>query len=115
MSPRDRIVVVGSLNADLVVGVPRFPLPGETITGRDFAVFPGGRGANQAVAAGRLGGRVAMVGRVGADANGAMLRASLERAGVDVAHVREDPASATGVALITIDDSGENEIVAVPG
>ena len=64
------IVVVGSLNADLVVRTPRFPAPGETATGSDFAVYPGGKGANQAVAVGRLGARVAMIGRVGMDDHG---------------------------------------------
>ena len=76
------IVVVGSLNADLVVHVPRFPAAGETITGEGFVVLPGGKGANQACAAGRLGGAVAMIGQVGRDDQGAMLRQSLSGAGV---------------------------------
>ena len=110
-----RIVVVGSLNADLVVGVDRFPGPGETVAGRDFAVIPGGKGANQACAAARLGGDVAMVGRVGADAYGEALRASLAAAGVDVSHVHVDGSTHTGLALIAVDASGQNEIVIVPG
>ena len=110
-----RIVVVGSLNADLVVRVDRFPAPGETVAGRDFAVIPGGKGANQACAAARMGGDVSMIGRVGADAHGELLRRSLASAGVDVSDVWPDPRSATGVALITVDGRGENDIVIVPG
>jgi len=109
-----RIVVVGSLNADLVVGVDRFPRPGETLTGRDFAFFPGGKGGNQACAAARLGGRVAMIGGVGDDAYGASLAECLRSSGVDVTAVRTHPGS-TGVALITVDAAGQNEIVVVPG
>lgn len=109
------IIVVGSLNADLVVRVPRFPVPGETISGDGFTVAPGGKGANQACAAGRLGGSVGMVGQVGADAQGAMLRESLERASVDVSLVASDEAAPTGVALITVDARGENEIVLAAG
>lgn len=110
-----RIVVVGSLNADLVVNVDRLPGPGETVAGRNFAVIPGGKGANQACAAGRLGGDVAMVGRVGADAYGEILKTSLAAAGVDVSHVQLDAGTHTGLALIAVDASGQNEIVIVPG
>jgi ribokinase len=109
------IVVVGSLNADLTVRVPRFPAPGETISGEGFAIVPGGKGANQAAAAGRLGGRVAMVGQVGADANGRLLRDALNAAGVDTRLVAVDEAAATGVAVITIDVLGENEIILAAG
>jgi len=109
------IVVVGSLNADLTVRVPRFPAPGETISGDGFAVVPGGKGANQAAAAGRLGGRVAMIGQIGADANGTLLRDALHAAGVDTRLVAVDEAAATGVAVITIDAQGENEIVLAAG
>jgi ribokinase len=109
------VVVVGSLNADLVVRTPRFPAPGETTTGTEFAVYPGGKGANQAVAAARLGGRVVMVGRVGRDDNGRLLRASLTAAGVDADAVIDDEDAATGVAVITIDASGQNQIVLAPG
>lgn len=111
---RAAIVVVGSLNADLVVRTPRFPAPGETTTGSDFAIYPGGKGANQAVAAGRLGARVAMIGRVGRDDHGLLLRRSLSDAGVDAEPVIDD-AAATGVAVITIDASGQNQIVLAPG
>ena len=109
------IVVVGSLNADLIVRVPRFPAPGETISGDGFAIVAGGKGANQAAAAGRLGGRVAMIGQVGADANGTLLRDALNAAGVDTRLVAVDEAAATGVAVITIDAHGENEIVLAAG
>jgi len=109
------IVVVGSLNADLTVRVPRFPAPGETISGDGFAIVAGGKGANQAAAAGRLGGRVAMIGQVGADANGTLLRDALNASGVDARLVAVDEAAATGVAVITIDANGENEIVLAAG
>jgi len=107
------IVVVGSLNADLVVRVERFPAAAETVMGHDLAVFPGGKGANQAVAAARLGGRVHMIGRVGADDHGRLLRASLVAAGVDTAGLRDDSQAPSGTALITIDASGQNQIVVV--
>jgi len=93
------IVVVGSLNMDLVVPVARHPKPGETIIGGDLQHFHGGKGANQAVAAARLGGRVRMVGRVGADAYGAELKRGLEAEGIETADVAETDAP-TGVALI---------------
>ena len=112
------ITIVGSLNADLVVGVRRFPGPGETVTGHDFAVFPGGKGANQALAAGRLGAGVLpvhMVGQVGADAYGEWLRKNLADAGVDVTHVRVDSDAPTGLALIAVDAAAQNQIVVVPG
>ncbi|HEY4188558.1 MAG TPA: ribokinase [Polyangia bacterium] len=112
------ITVVGSLNADLVVAVRRFPAPGETVTGHDFLVFPGGKGANQAFAAARLAAGqlpVHMVGRVGNDAYGAWLRQNLAGAGVDVAHVTTLPAVPTGLALITTDAAAQNQIVVVPG
>jgi ribokinase len=109
------VVVVGSLNADLTVRVPRFPAPGETISGSDFAIVPGGKGANQAAAAGKLGGRVAMIGQVGADAQGVLLREALTAAGVETRWVAADEAAATGVAVITIDARGENEIILAAG
>jgi ribokinase len=112
---RSDIVVVGSLNADLVTRVARFPAPGETVAGHDFKVHPGGKGANQAYAAARLGGRVFMIGRVGTDADGDLLATSLQQAGVDVANVTRDPEATTGLALITLDNAGENQIVLVSG
>jgi ribokinase len=112
---RSEIVVVGSLNADLVTRLERFPAPGETVTALDFAVHPGGKGANQAYAAARLGGRVAMLGCIGPDAYGERLTQSLQSAGVDVGPVNRDAEAPTGLALITLDPSGENQIVVVPG
>lgn len=115
MTGRPGIVVIGSLNADLVVRTPAIPRPGETVIGRDFAVHPGGKGANQAVAAARAGGAVAMFGRVGADRFGEALREGLAADGVDAAGVVVDPEAPTGVALICVDDRGENAIVVAPG
>jgi ribokinase len=108
------IVVVGSLNMDLVVRSPRHPQPGETLLGSRFHTFPGGKGANQAVAAARLGGQVKMIGRVGADAFGKSLIQTLANDGVDTGQVKQIGA-ATGVALITVDAAGQNTIVVVPG
>ena len=109
------IVVVGSLNADLVVRSPRFPAPGETIRGEDLATIPGGKGANQAVAAARLGARVAMIGCVGADAFGATLIENLKQNNVDVRHVLRDGSAATGTAIIIVDSNGQNSIILSPG
>jgi len=110
-----RVTVAGSLNMDLVVRTPRIPRPGETIIGGEFRTVPGGKGANQAVAAARLGAQVAMVGRVGDDAFGGLLLDNLAAAGVDHAFVTRDPQAATGVALIEVDDAGQNSIVVVSG
>ena len=109
------IAVVGSLNVDFVLGMARFPAPGETVVGRDFAVFPGGKGANQAYAAARLGGQVRMIGQVGSDAHAGWLKQGLAAVGVDVSGVLTDPAVSSGIALIAIDGSGQNQIVIVPG
>ncbi|MGV9989871.1 ribokinase [Streptomyces sp. NPDC003374] len=108
------LLVVGSANADLVVGVERRPGAGETVLGSDLAVHPGGKGANQAVAAARLGARTALLARVGDDAHGRLLLDSLRAAGVDTAGVAVGGAP-TGVALITVDPSGDNSIVVSPG
>ncbi|MEU2526759.1 ribokinase [Streptomyces sp. NPDC013087] len=108
------LLVVGSANADLVVGVERRPGPGETVLGTDLVVHPGGKGANQAVAAARLGARTALLARVGDDAHGRLLRASQQEAGVDTGGVLVGGAP-TGVALITVDPSGDNSIVVSPG
>jgi ribokinase len=107
----DTIVIVGSLNADLVVRTERFPRPGETLHGSDLAILPGGKSANQAVAAGRLGGTVRMIGAVGDDGNGALLRDSVAAAGADTTHVTVRQGTATGTAVITVDARGENTIV----
>jgi ribokinase len=109
------VAVVGSLNIDLVARAPRIPQPGETIIGADFHTAPGGKGANQAVAAARLGAQVSMVGRVGRDAFAHSLLNNLTAAGVDHSFVIPDSEAATGVALIVVDDAGQNSIVVAPG
>jgi len=109
------IAVVGSLNMDLVARSPRIPQPGETIIGGDFQTVPGGKGANQAVAAARLGAQVSMVGRVGRDTFAGPLLDNLATAGIDHSFVTQDPQAATGVALIVVDDAGQNSIVVASG
>lgn len=108
------LLVVGSLNADLVVRAPRFPQPGETISGEDLQVIPGGKGANQAVAAARLGAQVSMLGRVGRDNFGDFLLDNLNSNRVDASLVQRDDAS-TGAAIIVVDANGQNSIVLSAG
>lgn len=108
------ILVVGSLNADLVVRTPRFPQPGETISGEDLQVIPGGKGANQAVAAARHGTRVSMLGRVGNDSFGDFLLDNLKANQVDFQNVQRDNAS-TGTAVIVVDSNGQNSIILSAG
>lgn len=110
-----RIVVVGSFNMDLVVRMPAIPKPGETLLGGVFATYPGGKGSNQAVAAARLGGEVAMIGRVGADAFGEQLLAMARAEGIDTRFVGVDANAATGVALIQVDAQGQNSIAVASG
>jgi ribokinase len=114
-APAIVVVVVGSLNLDLVVRVPRLPGPGETVSGGDVFRNPGGKGANQAVAAARLGRGVAMVGCVGDDQAGRDLLASLEADGVDTSHLRVVDGVPSGTAFITVGGEGENQIVVSPG
>ncbi len=109
------ITVVGSLNMDFVVQVDELPLPGQTVLGRGFRTVPGGKGANQACAAGKLGGRVRMVGRVGEDVFGEQLRTSLAGVGVDTSGVRTTEATPSGVALIFVQAGGQNQIVVASG
>jgi len=109
----ERLTVVGSINLDLVARVERLPRAGETLTGATLDRIPGGKGANQAVAAARLGAAVRMVGCVGADANAADALTGLREAGVELA-LREVDAP-TGIAIILVSDDGENQIVVVPG
>lgn len=109
-----QITVVGSVNADLTVNVARHPQPGETLLAAGGATTPGGKGANQACAAAKLGAQVALVGAVGRDANAQIATAELERAGVDLTHV-EEVDDVTGLAVITVADGGENTILVVPG
>ena len=115
---RPALVVVGSLNMDFVVSVERLPAPGETVLGRDFRTIPGGKGANQACAAGKLGAAtvdVRMIGRVGYDFFADHLKASLSAAGVDTSAVYATRSQATGVALIWVDRRGQNSIVVASG
>lgn len=109
------ILVVGSVNVDYVAFVHTAPLPGETVTGTRFATHPGGKGANQAFAAARLGAEVALVARVGDDAQGSWLRAHLDKGGVGVEAVAVEVSASTGVALIVVDARGQNSIVVAPG
>lgn len=110
-----RITIVGSLNMDLVIHSPHIPQPGETIIGREFHTIPGGKGANQAVAAARLGAEVNIVGRVGGDGFAEELLENLASSGVESSFVRRDVNSSTGVALIVVDDAAENIIVVASG
>jgi ribokinase len=109
------VVVVGSVNLDIVVPVTRHPAPGATVLGGDHRRHRGGKGANQAVAAARLGQKVEFVGCVGDDDAGRTLVSGLQDDGVGVDHVRVDPGAPTGLALITVDQEGENAIVVSPG
>ncbi len=109
------IAVVGSVNRDLVARVDHHPVPGETVLGSGHETMPGGKGANQAVAAARLGSDVVFVGRIGADEAGRELVGELEREGVDVSHLAVDPEAPSGLAIITVDDAGENTIVVSSG
>ena len=113
---RARIVVVGSANMDMTARVARLPQPGETVLGEGFTQLPGGKGANQAVAAARLGAVVTLIACVGADALGDALVLGFEAEGIDTQFLVRDPDAPTGVALITVDDaSGENVIVVASG
>ncbi|GIH95119.1 ribokinase [Planobispora siamensis] len=108
------LTVVGSANADLVMDVTRVPGRGETVLGSGLAVYPGGKGANQAVAAARLGARAALVARIGGDPYGELLRRSLESAGVDLSALRRD-ADPTGLAVVLVQPGGDNSIIVAPG
>ena len=110
-----RIVVLGGINMDLVTLTPRFPAAGETVVGRQFLTYGGGKGANQAVAAGRMGAQVAMVGRVGDDVFAPQGLRALVDAGVDVATVGVTADTSTGLAIISIDDGAQNQIIQVLG
>ena len=109
------VVVIASLNVDLVVVADRLPLPGETVLGGQFGTHDGGKGANQAVAAVRVGARVSVIGAVGTDAHGERAVASLAAEGIDTSRVRRLEAEPTGVAIIAVGPRGENQIVVAPG
>jgi ribokinase len=111
----NRIAVVGSANLDFVVTVPHLPTPGETIGGGEFAIYTGGKGANQAAAIGRLGGDVSLIAKVGNDDFGSQLRGSLEASGVNLNHLASSNTIATGVASIFVDSAGSNMIAVAPG
>ncbi|MFZ4506710.1 MAG: ribokinase [Fimbriimonas sp.] len=113
--PQHDVLVIGSANMDLVVHAPRFPAPGETLLGGPFSTHPGGKGANQAVAAAKLGAKVAFCGCLGEDGFGDELFLSLTSAGVDPRWLRRDSSVSSGVALIQVDDTGQNTIVVAPG
>ncbi|WP_447651044.1 ribokinase [Pseudomonas abietaniphila] len=110
-----KVVIVGSLNMDLVTRAPRLPRAGETLAGQSFVTVPGGKGANQAVAAARLGASVAMIGCVGDDAYGEQLRSALLAESIDCQAVTAIAGESTGVALIVVDDNSQNAIVIVAG
>jgi ribokinase len=114
VSTKKPIVVVGSINVDLVARAEHIPAIGETTFGLDFQMHPGGKGANQAVAVARLGHPVVMIGKLGSDSFGAQLRSDLQRAGVDIRGVGATPGS-SGVAMIVVSTRGENSIVVTPG
>ena len=110
-----KILIVGSLNMDLVACAPRIPVVGETITGQRYFDEPGGKGANQAYAVARLGGQAAMLGRVGSDDFGRSMRDNLRAVGCDVNGVKVVPDTTSGIALIFVGDDGHNSIIIVPG
>lgn len=109
------IVVIGSLNMDMVVRTERAPGAGETLMGGSFSLSPGGKGANQAVAAARLGGKVSMIGSVGRDAFGSELLDIMRQEQVGIEHIAQSATQSTGVASIVVDGDGENRIIVVPG
>lgn len=109
------ILVIGSANMDVVVSTHRFPLPGETLLGGEAGLYPGGKGANQAVCCARLGAKVTFLGKVGTDIFGRQLLSNLRKAGVDIRHTVRDAFDPTGIALITVSRDGQNEIVVASG
>lgn len=109
------IIVVGSSNTDMVIKASKFPVPGETILGGEFFLFPGGKGANQAVAAARLGGNVTFIAKVGNDIFGEQSLEQFKKEGIRTDYVFRDPTHPSGVALITVDAKGENTIVVAQG
>lgn len=112
---KKKILVIGSLNMDFLIETAKIPEPGETVLGRSVSHIPGGKGANQAYAAGRLDGDVAMIGAVGDDAYGKMLTGSLRSAGVDISGIETCSGMSTGQAYISLEASGENCIIVIPG
>ena len=115
MQAQKRILVIGSANTDMVIKTAKFPAPGETLLGGKFFMFQGGKGANQAVAASRLGGEVTFIARVGNDMFGRQAVEQYSKEGINTQHIVADTNSHSGVALITVDKNGENTIVVAPG
>jgi ribokinase len=111
----NRILVIGSSNTDMVIKTEKLPVPGETILGGTFLLNPGGKGANQAVAAARLGGKVTFIAKRGNDLFGNQAMGLFMREGIDTQYIVKDPELPSGVALITVDSAGENSIVVAPG
>jgi len=109
------VLVIGSANMDMVVTAERFPYPGETIFGKKFQTFPGGKGANQAVGCAKLGGKTYFIGKYGDDAFCGTLIKNMRSEGVDLEHIFIDSEESTGTALITVDDEGQNEIIVISG
>lgn len=115
MAGRVRVVVVGNINIDLLLKAPRMPQEGETLLAEDLKLIPGGKGANQAVAASRLGGEVVLIGRVGDDPFGAMLLENLKREAVGLEFVRQDAEATTGTAIVMVGPDGHNRILTALG
>lgn len=111
----NRILVVGSSNTDMVIKTDKLPLPGETVLGGTFFMNPGGKGANQAVAAARLGGKVSFITKIGDDLFGNQTVGVLKKEGIDTRNIVKDAALPSGIALITVNSGGENNIVVAPG
>jgi len=110
-----KIIVIGSSNTDMVIKTKKFPLPGETVMGGEFFMFSGGKGANQAVAAARMGAEVILICKTGNDIFGRRAVDEFKKEGIDTRYILQDAAKASGTALILVDDNGENEIVVAPG
>jgi ribokinase len=115
MRQKPKILVIGSANMDMVIQSDHFPSPGETIIGGTFSLVPGGKGANQAVAAARLGGEVSFISQLGKDLFGQQNLANYQQEGINTSHIQLNPDKPSGVALITVDKSGENTIIVAPG
>jgi ribokinase len=112
---RDGVLVIGSANMDLVLSVEKFPQPGETIFGKKFEMYPGGKGSNQAVCCAKLGAGTIFIGRIGDDDFGKSLIKNMKKEGVNLSHLIIDGKESTGTALITVEGKGENEIVVISG
>jgi ribokinase len=115
MHQKPNILVIGSANMDMVIQSDHFPSPGETIIGGEFSLIPGGKGANQAVAAARLGGEVSFISQLGKDLFGQQNLTNYQREGINTSHILLNPNKPSGVALITVNKSGENTIIVAPG